>query len=131
METEDPGGGGGGGCDHEVKACLSDEFESRIVALEARAVERAQKYEENSQTLKEIIAVKNEHLIAANYEIKMRDEIIEELRTKIDESNGRVSGLTRKLDLVLTNSENQNDKVKNKHNSAYAKNQDTLPPNRY
>ena len=73
METEDPDGGGGGGCDHEMKACLRDEFDSRIVAWEARAVERDQKYEENSQALKEIIAVRDERLIAAIYEIKKRD----------------------------------------------------------
>ena len=65
---------------HGLEACLCDEFEARIVALEARAVERDQKYEENSQALKEIITVRDEQLIAANYEIKKRDEMIEELR---------------------------------------------------
>ena len=78
-----------------LKACLRDEFESRIVALKTRAVERDQKFEENSQASKEIIAVRDEQLRAANYETKKRDEIIEELGTKIDESNRRVSDLTR------------------------------------
>ena len=69
------------------------------MALEASVVERDIRNEELVRSLKEIIVLRHEQLIASRSEIENRDLLIEQLGVRVEESNKRGELLTSKLNL--------------------------------
>ena len=60
------------------------------------------KNEELVHSLKEIIVLRDEQLIASRSEIEKRDLLIEQLGVRVEESNKRVELLTSKFNFLLS-----------------------------
>ena len=111
MEESDDPGGGISACCRMLAEKLRAEFESRIVALEAGAVQTELRHEDYNNQLKEIIALRDEQLLVANGEIKERDLIINQLKQEVENSKERVEQLTKKIDGLLMNRKNTETKT--------------------
>jgi len=88
-------------CCEQLEQSLRLSLEGRIVELEVRMAEREQQNAQYMTDLKECVIVRDEKILALNSEMNKRDELISELKLKLEKSEESVRKLTESVEELV------------------------------